>query len=141
MRKTFILTLFMMFCSITFGQNAAKINETEIEYATLTKAINAAQPGQTITFLRNITETVTINKTITIDGAEFQLSGTMNVGKSKETTTITIKKVNFYNHNADYAINTTGVNTLDNNIPPAYAIIKIYSILYIRESGLWFYAD
>ena len=54
MRKTFILTLFMMFCSITFGQNAAKIGDTE--YATQKLAISKAQPGQTITFLRDITE-------------------------------------------------------------------------------------
>ncbi len=80
MRKTFILTLFMMFCSITFGQNedVAKIGDTG--YKTLQAAIDAAaqlQPGQTITFLRDIAENVTINNNVTIDGAGLTYTGQM----------------------------------------------------------------
>ena len=109
MRKTFILTLFMMFCSITFGQNAAKINETGIEYATLTKAINAAQPGQTITFLRDINEVVSIKgEQLTIDGDNHTFSSKMTTAQSA-TVDVKIQNVNFngasnYNINYAYAI-------------------------------------
>ena len=77
MRKTFILTLFMMFCSITFGQNVkvAKIGDTE--YGTLAAAIKAATPGQTITLLKDTKENVTsdFKENITIDGAGHTLNG------------------------------------------------------------------
>ena len=91
MRKTFILTLFMMFCSITFGQ-VAKINETGNEYATLAAAVNAATSGQTITFLADITDKVeyTFAKNLTIDGNGKKFSGSIKVQAS-----LTIHDVKF----------------------------------------------
>lgn len=47
-------------------QNVAKIGNEE--YATLTEAINNAGEGATITLLGNVTEDITVNKNITIDG-------------------------------------------------------------------------
>ena len=91
MRKTFILTLFMMFCSITFGQ-VAKINETGEEYATLAEAISWATSGQTITFLSDITEKVEykITKSITIDGKGYTFSGNMIIQAS-----LIVRNLNF----------------------------------------------
>ena len=97
MKKTFILTLFMMFCSITFGKvkptDVAKIGDQG--YQTLKAAINAAQAGQTIEFLADITENVTINKSLTIDGNDKTYTGKMTATANSDLT-ITIKKVNFY---------------------------------------------
>ena len=62
-------------------------------YATLQEAIDAATAGQTITFLADITENVTINKSITIDGDNFKYTGTMNV----KVVDLTITEVEFIN--------------------------------------------
>jgi len=67
----------------------AQIGETK--YETLADAIKAATAGQTITFLTDITEDVTINKNLTIDGAEKNYTGTMTINN----VTVTIDNVNF----------------------------------------------
>lgn len=89
--------------NVTIAKPAvAQIGETP--YESLTKAIAAAQAGQTITFLADITEDVTISKAVTIDGAGKTYTGSMTL---KADTTI--KNVNFdgkgYN---GYAVNTRG---------------------------------
>ena len=77
-------------------------------YATLAAALTAAKDGETITFLADITEDVTINKNLTIDGANKTYTGKMSVTSNKGT--VTIKNVNFdgkgYN---GYAVETRGV--------------------------------
>lgn len=55
-------------------QNVAKIWDKE--YATLESAINAAGEGATITLLGNVTEDITVNKNITIDGQrKYRITG------------------------------------------------------------------
>ena len=67
----------------------AQIGETQ--YKTLAAAIAAAQAGDTITFLTDITEDVTVDKSVTIDGAEKIYTGTMTLNK----VDVTIQNVNF----------------------------------------------
>lgn len=75
-------------------------------YETLADALAAANAGDTITFVADITEDVTISKAVTIDGAGKIYTGAMTL---KADTTI--KNVNFdgkgYN---GYAVNTRGAN-------------------------------
>ena len=94
--------------NVPAGYELAKINNTYsvalasdlsasingIGYITLAEAITAAQPGDVIKFLKDINESVTINKNVTIDGADKQYTGTMtgNAGQ-----TITVQNVNFVN--------------------------------------------
>lgn len=61
--------------SNTSGSYAAAIGG--IRYNTLADAINAAQPGDTVTLLTDITanSTVNINKSITLDGDDHKISG------------------------------------------------------------------
>lgn len=61
--------------SNTSGSYAAAIGG--IRYNTLADAINAAQPGDTVTLLTDITanSTVDINKSITLDGDDHKISG------------------------------------------------------------------
>ncbi len=86
--------------------SVAQIGENT--YATLAEALAAAQAGDTITFLADITEDITISKAITIDGAGKTYTGAMEL---KADTTI--KNVNFdgkgYN---GYAITTRGAQYL-----------------------------
>ena len=78
------------------------------QYETLKEAIEKANAGDTITFLADITENVTVNKNLTIDGAKFTYTGKMTL---KADTTI--KNVNFdgkgYN---GYAVETRGAQYL-----------------------------
>ena len=55
---------------------AAKIGETE--YSTLAGAINEANSDVTIVMLRNVTENIEINKSLTLDLGTFTLSGDAN---------------------------------------------------------------
>ena len=81
----------------------AKIGETY--YATLAKAIAAATAGQTIEFIANITEDVTVNKSVTIDGADFEYTGTMTLNNIN----VTIQKVAFVKGQV-YKHKSTGSN-------------------------------
>ena len=54
-------------------KNAAKIGENE--YASIADALAAAQPGDTIVLLRNVTENITINKSLTLNLGGFTLTG------------------------------------------------------------------
>ena len=78
----------------------------EKKYESLQAAINAATAGQTVTLLADITEDVTVNKSLTIDGADKTYTGKMTLSNKAD---IAIKNVNFdgkgYN---GYAINSTG---------------------------------
>lgn len=55
-------------------KNVAKVGNTE--YATLAAAINAAAEGATIELLSDVTEDITVNKNITIDGQrKYRITG------------------------------------------------------------------
>ncbi|MBR4847026.1 MAG: leucine-rich repeat protein, partial [Phascolarctobacterium sp.] len=75
-------------------------------YETLAKALENAAAGDTITFLADITEDVTVNKAITIDGA-----GKTYTGKMTLKADTTIQNVNFDGKSSvDYAVVTGGAN-------------------------------
>ncbi|MEE1366361.1 MAG: right-handed parallel beta-helix repeat-containing protein [Muribaculaceae bacterium] len=88
------------------GSAVAKIGEQG--YETLAAALEAAQAGETITFLADITEDVTTSNAVTIDGA-----GKTYTGKMTLKADATIKNVNFdgkgYN---GYAVETRGAQYL-----------------------------
>ncbi len=97
----------------------AKVNGTY--YATLAKAIAAAQNGDVITLLADCDEDVTVvqapDKVITIDGAGKTMTGTITVdGKSAAYATagLTIKNVKFdaTNISKDASINLGGSNSI-----------------------------
>ena len=79
-------------------------------FETLAAAIANATAGDTITLLADVTENVTIDKSVTIDGADKTYTGQM---KLTNGANITIKNVNFdgkgYN---GYAVETRGANYL-----------------------------
>ena len=86
----------------------------EEAYETLTAALDAAKAGQTITFVADITEDVTVNKAVAIDGAGKQYTGTMTVNKD---LTVTVENVNFVNGGIDKPKaqkSTTGTYTIKN---------------------------
>ena len=89
------------------------LNQTKgIKYATLSAAIAAASANDVIVLLQNITENVTVNKSVTIDGGDKNYTGTM---EGNAGLTITIQNVNFVN--AGFAKNTkstTGTYTFKN---------------------------
>ena len=62
-------------------QNVAKIGDKE--YATLESAINAAGEGATIELLVDVTEDITVNKNITIDGKKDDKSNYVIIGNTK----------------------------------------------------------
>ena len=66
--------------------SVAEINGTG--YETLAAALAAANAGDTITFVADITDDVTISKAITIDGAGKTFSGTMTVNGVGVTLTV-----------------------------------------------------
>ena len=57
-------------------KNAAKIGENE--YPTVAAAIDAADGSEPIVLLRDVTENITINKSLTLDLGKFTLSGNAN---------------------------------------------------------------
>jgi len=85
----------------------AQIGETK--YATLQAAIEAAQPGETITFLADITEDVTVSKSLTIDGGNFKYTG--NISVSGNTTAAVVKNVKFVG-GTGYAITTNRIKSI-----------------------------
>ena len=90
------------------NEAVAQIVETGKIYATLAEAIAAAQAGNTLQFLADITEDVTVSKDVTIDGAGKTYTGKMTL--TSKNGTVSIKNVNFdgkgYN---GYAVETRGV--------------------------------
>ena len=97
---------FRLFYTNKAPESVAKIGEQG--YATLAEALAAATAGQTITFLADITEDVTVSTAVTIDGAGKTYTGAMELKADA-----TIKNLNFdgkgYN---GYAITTRGANYL-----------------------------
>ena len=60
----------------------------DVEYATLVEAVEAATDGATITLLKDaeLTETLYINKAITLDGANHKITGNASAGKTSFIT-------------------------------------------------------
>ena len=81
-----------------------------VKYATLAEAIKAAQAGDTITLIGDVTENVTVSKSITIDGANFKYTG--NISVSGSTTAVTVKNVNFVDFTDNYAITTNTIKSI-----------------------------
>ena len=112
-RKHFILALAAMLLSFAppiFAQNVAKVGDTE--YATLAEAISAASAGGTVELIADVTESVTLSKSVTIDGANFKYTGTMTVNKG---LTVTVQNINFINGGIDKPSkqnSTTGTYTI-----------------------------
>lgn len=88
--------------TLTVKEAVAAVNG--VNYASLTDAIAAAAANDTITFLADITEDVTISKNLTIDGDEFDYTGTMTLNK----VNVTIEEVDFVKGNI-YKNKKTGV--------------------------------
>ena len=91
MKKKFLavlLTLLMLLGALAMttaadGGNVAEVNGTQ--YATLQEAVNAANPGETVTLLADTSEDVTINKSITLN-----LGGNTLTNKSAGKATISV---------------------------------------------------
>lgn len=99
--------------------NEAKIGDTK--YATLVAAIDAAQDGDTVTLLRNVTWTAynkEIKKTITIDGGEQKYKITATQGYTFQFfQSFTLKNLKFDTISGFRFWNTAGkeaVGTLEN---------------------------
>ena len=56
----------------------------DVEYATLAEAVGAAKDGETVTLLKDaeLTETLDINKAITLDGANHKITGVFSTEES-----------------------------------------------------------
>ena len=86
---------------------AAKIGY-EIYYS-LAAAIDAATNGQTITLLRDVNESFTISKSVTIDGANKKYTG--NIAVKGSQVDVTVKNVNFVDYEG-YAITTNTIKSI-----------------------------
>ena len=107
--------------------NVAKIGDAE--YATLAKAIAAANTGDVIVLLDNVTETVTIKKAVTINGNGKTFTGQMVLQKN-----ITVKNVNFVGQGYNgYAVVTEGATTV--TIDTCTAKDYAYGFLNIKSSN------
>ena len=107
-------------------QNVAKIGNEE--YATLTDAINDAAEGATITLLGNVTEDITVNKNITIDGKKtYKIIGNTKLenGTLKNTT---LKPKDDDKTGSVLQIGSTAENTIN-----MYGVTVEYSV--VNRSG------
>ena len=107
-------------------QNVAKIGDKE--YATLKEAINNAGEGATITLLGNVTEDITVNKNITIDGKKtYKIIGNTKLenGTLKNTT---LKPKDDDKTGSVLQIGSTAENTIN-----MYGVTVEYSV--VNRSG------
>ena len=108
------------------------LNQTKgIKYATLSAAIDAADANDVIVLLNNITENVTVGKSLTIDGADKNYTGGISAKGNANSTTVTVKNVNFVG-NSNYAITTNSIKsiTVENCTATNYS----YGFLYANKS-------
>lgn len=107
-------------------QNVAKVGDKE--YATLKEAINNAGEGATITLLGNVTEDITVNKNITIDGKKtYKIIGNTKLenGTLKNTT---LKPKDDDKTGSVLQIGSTAENTIN-----MYGVTVEYSV--VNRSG------
>ena len=109
------------------GTNVAQIGTTE--YETLAAAITAANAGDKIELIADVTENVTVSKSLTIDGGNFKFTGDISVSGS--STKATVKNVKFVG-GANYAITTNRISsiTVENCSATGYD----YGFLYANKS-------
>ena len=93
--------------NVTVKTKVAQLGNEKFE--SLSAAITAAQPNDTITLLADVTEDVTINKSITLDGGNFKYTG--NISVSGSTSEVTVKNVNFVN-GTGYAVTTNRIKSI-----------------------------
>ena len=98
-------------------------------FKTLADAIAAAKSGDTVTLLKDITEDVTVNKDLTIDGAGKTYTG--NIAVKGSTVDAIIKNINFVN-GTGYAVTTNTIKsiTVENCTVKNYG----YGFLYANKS-------
>ena len=102
-------------------KNAAKIIDKN-EYASIADALADAQPGDTIELLRDVTENIKINKSLTLNLGGHMLSGdgtTTVVSISGENMDVTVKNGTVTGGQSEYGggvniQNVAGTVTLDN---------------------------
>ena len=101
----------------------------EVKYKTVAAAVAAATAGGTVTLIANVTEDVTISKSLTIDGANFEYTG--NIAVSGTSTAMTVKNVNFID-GTGYAVTTNRIKsiTVDNCTVTNYG----FGFLYANKS-------
>ena len=107
-----LLTVLMAF-TVVITANAADTDIAaigEATYATLTAAITAADAGDTIKLLADVTENVTVGKSITIDGAGYKYTG--NILTNKSSANIVIKNVNFVDYGDNYPVKSNGAKSI-----------------------------
>ena len=113
----------------TYGVAVSAAMIGDNTYETLAGAINAATAGQTITLLSDLTENVTINKNLTIDGAGKTYTGNI---KATNKADVVIKNVNFdgkgYN---GYAIDMRGAY----NITVEKCTVKNYGYGFLQNAS------
>ncbi len=106
-----LLTLAVVFTVGAFSVNAADGDVAAIgaeTYATLQSAINASVPGDTVTLIDDVAESVTINKSITLDGDNHKYTGQITLNKVKAV----IQNINFVDSYI-YKNKKTGASGLD----------------------------
>ncbi len=128
-------------------ETVAKIGEDT--YESLSDAIAAAQPDDTIVLTANIEENVTINKNITLDGADKNYTGKITVSGNVKVTIQNVKFINgiiihngksqqgnlivkgcsFENGN-DYAVTTAGIKS----VTIEDCTVKNQSLLYAKST-------
>ena len=122
-------------------ENAAKIGENK--YPTIADALAAAQPGDTIVLLRDVTENITINMSLTLDLAGFTLTGTGTetvVKISGENLNIIVKDGTITGGSTDYGggvniQNVAGTVTLNNCTITKNEASNAGGGIYIASSG------
>ena len=113
--------------------SAARIGSAYFE--TLAAAITAAQANDVITFLTNINESVTVNKSVTIDGADKTLTGKITTKGSGATLKITIKNITFDGNNQEYDYAVRADNNSKLVIESCSADNYSYGFLYANKTN------
>ena len=122
-------------------KNAAKIGENE--YPTVAAAIAAADGSESIVLLRDVTENITINKSLTLNLGGFTLTGTGTetvVKISGENLNIIVKDGTITGGSTDYGggvniQNVAGTVTLDNCTITKNEASNAGGEIYIASSG------
>ncbi len=128
-----LLTVAMLFSVAAISASAAETDVAaigEATYATLADAITAAKAGDTITLLGDVTENVTISKSITLDGGNNKYTG--NITTSSTKANVVIKNVNFVDCADNYAIKSNGASSL--TVENCTAANCSWGLLYANKS-------
>ena len=111
-------------------KNVAKVGNTE--YATLEDAINAASDGATIELLGDVTEDITVNKNITIDGKKDDKSNYVIIGNTKLENG-TLKNTTLKPKDTDATGSVLQIGSTAENTINMYGVTVEYSV--VNRSG------